>query len=272
MTTQLDLVDYHIHTARCGHASGEMQQYVEQAVQAGLPEMGFSDHIFMYWLPPDARDPELAMPEEDFDTYVEDVFRLRRAHPEIEIKLAVEADYIPTHQEALAEILARYPWDYVLGSVHFIDDWGMDDSRYVDRFNEWDIDELYERYFGLILRAADSGLFDTIAHLDVIKKFGHRPRKEVAGLYERVARGLAAAGVAVEVNTAGLRKPCQELYPQIDLLTACQKAGVPATLGSDAHAPEQVAADLPLAVEHLRAAGYDRIIAYRGRHRDWKSI
>jgi histidinol-phosphatase (PHP family) len=269
---RLDLVDYHIHTARCGHAIGEMAAYVEQAIRAGLPEMGFSDHIFMYWLPVDQRDPELAMAEDAFDSYVEDVQRLRRAYPDITIRLAVEADYIVDHEGILAGILDRYPWDYVLGSVHFIGDWGMDDGRYLARYDDWDIDELYEHYFSLVLRAAESGHFDTMAHLDLVKKFGHRARKALADLYARVARRLAAAGVAIEVNTAGLRKPVNELYPHLDLLTACRKAGVPATLGSDAHAPEEVAADFPLGIEHLRAAGYERILAYRGRKRDWKSI
>lgn len=272
MTERLDLVDYHIHTARCGHAVGEMAAYVERAVRAGLPEMGFSDHIFMYWLPPEDRDPELAMPEERFDEYVESVERLRHQYPQIDIRLAVEADFIQDREATLAEILDRHPWDYVLGSVHFIGDWGMDDARYLSTYDDWDIDELYETYFGLILRAAGSGHFDTVAHLDLVKKFGHRARKDLAALYERVARGLAAAGVAVEVNTAGLHKPVGELYPHPDLLLACRRAGVSATLGSDAHAPEEVARDFDLAVAHLRAAGYDRILTYRQRQRDWKSI
>ena len=272
MTISLDLVDYHIHTARCGHARGEMAAYVERAIRAGLPEMGFSDHIFLYWLPSDQRDPELAMSEEQFDGYVEEVLRLRREHPEITIRLAVEADFIVDQEQTLKGILDRYPWDYVLGSVHFIGDWGMDDGRYVSRYDEWDIDALYEHYFDLVLRAAESGHFDTMAHLDLVKKFGHRSRKDLVDLYARVAKRLAAAGVAIEVNTAGLYKPVGELYPHLDLLTACRKAGVPATLGSDAHAPEEVGRDFPLAIEHLRAAGYERIVAYEGRRQSWKSI
>jgi len=272
VAARLDLVDYHIHTARCGHAIGEMAAYVERAIQAGLPEIGFSDHIFLYWLPPDRRDPELAMPEEQFDAYVEDVLRLQHAYPDIAIRVAIEADFIVDQEDTLTDILNRYPWDYILGSVHFIGDWGMDDGRYLSEYDAWDIDELYEHYFSLVMRAAESGHFDTMAHLDLVKKFGHRARKDLADLYGRVARRLAAADVAIEVNTAGLRKPVGELYPHLDLLTACRKAGVPATLGSDAHAPDEVAAALPLAIEHLRTAGYERILAYQGRRRDWKPI
>src|SRR5919205_3796589 len=139
-----------------------MAAYVERAIRAGLPEMGFSDHIFMYWLPPEQRDAELAMPEDAFDSHVEDVLRLRRAFPDIDIRLAVEADFILDHEATLAGVLDRYPWDYVLGSVHFIGEWGLDDSRYIEQYDTWDIDELYETYFGLVLRAADSGHFDTM--------------------------------------------------------------------------------------------------------------
>ena len=266
MAERLDLIDYHMHTARCGHARGEMAAYVERAIRAGLPEMWFSDHIFLYWLQPEPGDPRARRyPKED-------VLRLRHEYPEITIRLAVEADFIVDRESTLKGILDRYPWDYVLGSVHFLGDWAMDDGRFLERYDEWDIDALYEHYFELMLRAAESGHFDTMAHLDLVKKFGHRPRKELADLYGRVARRLAAAGVAVEVNTSGLYKPVAELYPHPDLLTACRKAGVPATLGSDAHAPEEVARDFPLAIEHLRAAGYERVVAYEGRRRTWKSI
>lgn len=249
-----------------------MAAYIEQAIRAGLPEMGFSDHIYLYWLPTDQRDPELAMSESEFDQYVEDVLQLRAQYPDINIRLSVEADFIPDQESTLKSILDRHPWDYVLGSVHFIGEWGMDDGRYLSGYDNWDIDELYEHYFSLVLRAANSGHFDTMAHLDLVKKFGHRARKDTTDLYERVAHGLAAAGVAIEVNTAGLHKPVGELYPHLDLLTACRKARVPVTLGSDAHAPEEVARDFPLALEHLRAAGYSRILAYQGRRRDWKTI
>ena len=151
-------------------------------------------------------------------------------------------------------------------------DWGIAASPYFAPYDAWNMDELCGRISDLICRAADSDHFDTIAHPALVKKFGHRPTRDPRDLYERVARRLAAAGVAVEVNTAGLRKPVRELYPHPDLLAACRRAGVPATLGSDAHAPEEVAADYDLAVDHLRAAGYERVLTYQQRRRDWKAL
>ena len=263
------LTDYHVHTARCGHAVGRMEEYVEQARRAGLPEMGFSDHLYLYWLPIGRRDPELAMGEHELDEYVEDVLRLRRANPDLTIRLALEADYIPEREAELKRILERYPWDYVLGSVHFVGEWGFDDERYLDQFDDWDLDELYARYFQLLIAAAETGLFDSMAHPDLVKKFDHRPSAafDLAGTYARVADTFRRAGVCVEVNTAGLRKPCAEIYPSLELLRACQRAGVPATLGSDAHQPDHVGLFFEQGVAHLRAAGYEQIIAFARRDR-----
>jgi histidinol-phosphatase (PHP family) len=270
--TTTGLVDYHVHTARCGHAEGGMRDYVRGAVAGGVREMGFSDHLYLYWLDPHARDPELAMLEQELAPYVAEVELLRQEFPDLPLRLGVEADYIADSEDALRAALGRHEWDYVLGSVHFIGDWGFDDSRHLRGYEGWDIDQLYETYFDLACRAAESGCFDTIAHLDLIKKFGHRPERPPIELYRRVARRLAASGVAIEVNTAGLRKPCAEMYPAPDLLRECARAGVPATLGSDAHSPREVTADFDSAVALLRAAGYDRIVTYRERKREWLAL
>lgn len=265
---KLPLVDYHVHTARCGHATGAMERYVERAIESGLTELGFSDHLYMYWLPPDRRDPELGMAEWEHDFYIEDVERCRgRYARDITIRLSTEADFIPSHERQLEAILRHYDWDYVIGSVHFIDDWGFDDGRYVNGFANWDIDALYARYFELVGASAETGLFDTIGHADLVKKFGHRPTRNLSEAYACLASRLAQAGVCVEVNTAGLRKPVGEIYPHPDLLRACRSAGVPVTLGSDAHAPGEVAADFTSGCVLLRSVGYETYVMYAGRKR-----
>ncbi len=261
------LVDYHIHTSRCGHAVGTMEEYVEQALAGGLSEIGFSDHLHLYFLPPDRRDPSLAMPEQELPRYVESVLRLRDRFPQIPIRLGVEADYYPGYAETLQRILEPHPWDYVYGSVHFIGDWGFDDPQYVDRYTRWDVDELYGRYFDLVKEATATGLFDVVGHLDVIKKFGHRPKGDVGPLYSQVAAALKDADVAIEVSTAGLRKPVGEIYPGPTLLADCGRLGVPATLGSDAHQPADVGIHFDQALEALRAAGYREIVRFQQRKR-----
>jgi histidinol-phosphatase (PHP family) len=264
----LSLVDYHVHTARCGHATGAMERYVERAIEVGLTELGFSDHLFMYWLPPERRDPELGMAEWEHDYYIEDVERCRsRYAADITIRLATEADFVPGHERGLEAILRRYDWDYVVGGVHFIGDWGFDDSRYLSGYAEWNIDDLYKRYFELIGASAETGLFDTLAHSDLVKKFGHRPSADQSEAYAVLASRLAKAGVCAEVNTSGLRKPVHEIYPHPDLLRAYQAAGVSVTLGSDAHAPTEVAAEFNAATELASSVGYTTYVRYAKRAR-----
>jgi histidinol-phosphatase (PHP family) len=264
----LPLVDYHVHTARCGHAAGAMERYVERAIQAGLTELGFSDHLFMYWLPRDRRDPVLGMADWEHDFYIEDVERCRRQYAaDITIRLSTEADFIPGHEAELEAILHQYDWDYVIGSVHFLDGWGFDDGRQLSGFEAWDIDALYARYFDLVGASAETGLFDTIGHADLVKKFGHRPARDQSERYARLASRLAKAGVCVEVNTAGLRKPAREIYPSPELLLALRLADVPVTFGSDAHAPNEVASDLESAARLMADVGYRAFVKYAARRR-----
>lgn len=259
--------DYHNHTYLCGHATGEAEEYVLQAVKLGLPEIGFAEHIPMYWLPEAGRDPEIAMPEAEFEGYVRTVLDLKSRYPEIGVRLGVEADYIPGFEARLQALLVPYPWDYVYGSVHYVGDWGFDNPAHAHRYAEWEIYELYEKYFALVCEAARTGLFDVIGHLDVIKKWGHRPPTLPAGLYARVSEELARAGVVVEANTAGYRKPARELYPAPDLLRELIRRGVDFTLGSDAHAPEEVGYGFAGALHELNEAGCTTLVRFRHRAR-----
>lgn len=256
MSIRIPLVDYHLHTARCGHAQGQMHQYVEKALELGLEEIGFADHIPQYWLPMQERDATIAMSEEQLPGYVAEVEKLRSYYRPVKIKLGLEVDFVPGYEEEARRILGEFPFDYVLGSVHYIHGWGFDNPVHIHKYQEQDVDEIYRQYFQLVQQAARSGLFHVLAHLDLVKKFGYRPRWELEPLYDETARVLAAAGVAVEINTAGLRVPAREIYPAPALLRACCQHGVPVTTGSDAHAPEQVGYQFGQARELLLAAGY----------------
>lgn len=260
------LPDYHIHTARCGHAAGRMEEYVEKALELGLQEIGFADHVPMYWLSENERVPELAMPQCDLADYVAEVERLRAAYPGISIRLGIEVDYIPGCEDRARRILEQYPFDYVLGSVHYVDEWGFDNPAYIDRYKTIDLDELYRKYFALVQQAARSGLFDVMAHPDLVKKFGFRPGNDLLQeLYEKTAQVFGEAGVCAEVNTAGLRAPVGEIYPAVGLLKACRNHGVPATTGSDAHSPDQVGHQFDRALELLTRVGYTKVSFLKAR-------
>lgn len=259
--------DYHIHTSLCGHAGGDMEQYVEEAGKKGFKEIGFSDHVPMYWLAAECRDPGLAMDDLEFPGYVSRVLSLRESSPELSIRLGVEVDYIPGWESEAGKIISAYPFDYVIGSVHYIDGWGFDNPALIGEYSRRQLGEIYRQYFDLICGAAKSGIFDVIAHPDLVKKFGYRLSPAPVELYRRAARAFAGAGVCLEVNTAGLRVPAGEIYPSLEFLRLCRLEGVPASTGSDAHAPELVGANFSEALELLKEAGYDEVAVFSRRQR-----
>ncbi len=265
-------IDYHLHTARCGHASGSMQAYLDTARKRGITEVGFADHVYLYWLPQAERDRSYAMAEEELPDYVETVLALQKQNPDMQVKLGLEVDYIPGQESVAAKIISSLPLDYVIGSVHYLKGWSFDNEKYIAEYQKYDLLQLYEEYFAAVCAAAASGLFDIIAHVDLIKKFGFRPRQNINYLYQKVAQTFAASGVCVEVNTAGLRVPARELYPAFALLQWLNKYHVPVTIGSDAHKPEQVAAGIEQAVQLIKDAGYKRVAVFNRRKRSWIKI
>lgn len=265
-------MDYHLHTQRCGHATGRIAEYIESARTRGLREVGFADHIPQYFLPRDRRDPGLAMGEEELGAYVEEVQEAASAAKDVVIRLGIEADYAPGHEEKLRAILDRYPFDYVLGSVHYLDGWGFDNPAEAEGYSGRDIDTLYREYFLLIQKMVATGLFDVVAHPDLMKKFGYRPRANIHGLYEETVRMIAAAGLVVEVNTAGLRQPVGEIYPAPAFLELCCRYGVPVILGSDAHRPEDVGRDIDRTAEILRKVGYREVAVFQKRRRTFLAL
>ncbi len=266
------LADYHMHTTLCGHASGSIDEYIERAVELGLDEIGFSEHIYLYHLPAERRDPELAMRQEEMSLYISMIEDARQRHSELPIRIGLEADYIPGHEAELDRILNSFQWDYVYGSVHFIGEWGLDDPRYIDDYSKWQIDDLYARYFGLVTDAAKTGLFDIMAHLDLVKKFGYRASGDLSDLYHEVAAELAGTGVCIEASSGGLRVPAAEAYPHPELLRACHNAGVLATIGSDAHKPEHVGYAFPQLVRSVREAGYSEVLRFKNRMRTFQPL
>jgi histidinol-phosphatase (PHP family) len=251
-----------MHTARCGHAVGEARDYVEQAVRAGLREICFTDHQPLLR----GRDPGLTMALEELPGYVAEVLSLREEYRgKIDVKLGLEADYFPDLVPETAALLAPHDWDLVLGSVHFQDGWGFDDPRKIGEWEGRDVNQVYRKYFEDLRAAALSGMFDVMAHPDLVKKFGHRATYVLQEEYARTAEAFARAHVALEVNTAGLRKPVAEIYPHVELLRACARFGVPVTVGADAHDPVDVAKDFEAAAGLLRQCGYTHVCVFEKR-------
>lgn len=259
----MHLPDYHIHTPFCGHAGGKMEEYVAAARAAGMPEMGFADHLPLFHID----DPTLAMCQSDLPLYIDKVRELQAANPDFPVRLGIEADFIREHLDDVAVTLARYEFDYIYGSVHFIGGWGFDQSRFKFEFERRDIDEVYEVYFRTVMEAARTGLFDVMTHLDVVKKYGHRPVADMTPLYHELGDTLAKSGVAIELNSSGLHRPVAEIYPGLELLKIMHEHGVPITFGSDSHKPAQVGRDFERLIELARGAGYTDYVRFAGRQR-----
>lgn len=252
--------DYHMHTPLCGHAEGEPRAYVEQAIALGMTEIGFSDHLPLSLY----AQPGFAMRRDQVDDYVATVLDLAREYAaEIRILLGGEVDFFEQSVEQDAALLAQYPFDYVIGSVHFVGDgFAYDHPANRERYGELGVDTIYRLSYELLAKAAATGLFRIIGHLDLAKKFGHRPQDEavVAAAAAAALRAVKAAGSAIELNTAGWRKPVNEAYPAPALLTEAAAMGIPLTFGSDAHHPADVGADFARAAGLARACGYAAVL------------
>jgi len=216
--------DYHMHTPLCRHAIGEPAEYARRAVALGLTEIGFSDHAPMH------RDDfdNWRMRSDQLDRYVANVRRAQRDFPDLTIRLALEVDYLPGCEAWVRELAARQPWDYFIGSVHYVSDtWAIDDPHKLFEWAGRDAFDVWTIYFERLTQAAASGLFEIIGHPDLPKKFGFKPREDCTPLYERFLAAAQQSGCALDVNTAGLRKDCREIYPSRQILELALLKGVP---------------------------------------------
>ena len=263
------MIDYHLHTPLCRHALGSPGEYLAAARRKGLREIGFADHYPLGLL---GREPEAAvsMKPGELPGYIREIRALGAGEKEIAVKLGAEVDYLPGTEELLAELLAGDPFDFVIGSLHFMGDWDFTHSYHTHLYEEQPLEQIYSRYFELLWQACASGLFDIIGHIDGIKKFGHRlPDEAMEPYWRETARVLRANGLCFELNSSGKDAPAAEFYPGRRLLELCYREGVPVTLGSDAHGPEQVGRYFDEALALLREVGYRELAVFSQRRRSF---
>jgi histidinol-phosphatase (PHP family) len=268
------LTDYHLHL-RPDEAGSEFERYfteenVERYLAAargrGIEELGVSEHVYRFTAALELwRHPLwLENAVDDLDAYCSFV----RSTP---LRQGIECDYIPGAEERTEALLAARDLDYVVGSVHFVGD--GDAAVDHDGFDVWDgadADEVWRRYFDAFDACARSGLFDILAHPDLVKVWGRErplPSADLRAFYEPAVEAILAGGAAVEISTAGLRKPVGELYPAPSFAALCAEAGVPFALSSDAHVPEQIGFAYDRAVELLESIGVEEICVFEGRRR-----
>jgi len=248
-----------MHTALCGHATGSLEEYVQQAIALGFAEIGFSDHAPMVH----ERHPGVTMDLRQLPLYHKLIDEVKNKYgAKIIIKYALEADFVPGFEAKTKEIISGYPYDYIIGSVHYVNGWAVDDPLTIEKWKTQDINQVWRDYFKLFRQSAQSGMFQIMGHCDLPKKFGHRPTVDMAEEVKATAKVFKETGVAVEINTSGLRKPIKEMYPSPQHLKIYYAAGVPLTFGSDAHTPENVGKNFKEAVDLAKSAGYSEYLIF----------
>ncbi|MDD5052397.1 MAG: histidinol-phosphatase [Sulfuricurvum sp.] len=253
-------VDLHNHTILCNHATGTVNQYVEAAIECNTHYFGFSDHAPMHY------DPQYRMTFEQMVLYEQWIKEAQeRYQDKITVLLGYEVDFLPGYMD---DIVLKRPCDYLIGSVHFIDDWGFDNPEFIGHYKNVDIDTVYRRYFELIEDMAKSGKFDIVGHLDLLKVFKFLPTKDIRMLAKDALKAIKKSNMSIEMNISGYRKPIAEAYPSPLLLEQIAEFEIPITFGSDAHNPEQIAQFSDEIEVLAKSVGFDKCALYRGRDRE----
>ncbi|TDQ40854.1 histidinol-phosphatase [Aureibacillus halotolerans] len=261
--------DLHTHHERCGHASGCIEEYVTSAISKGLDYIGISDHSPYFYSENDHLYPGIAMPISQFDHYIKEVLGLKEKYAsDIHVLLGMESDFFELHQPPYQNIIDRYPFDYVIGSVHYVNDVNIFTRGRWDQFSEEEAILEKKEYYRLIQQSAKSGMFQILGHIDAMKgfypAFSDIPaQKEI----DDTLRIIGEEEVAIEVNTSGKMKDVGGWYPSHEILERALFHGVDITFGSDAHVPERVGDDFENVKKVLKDIGFTRMVYFVEREK-----
>jgi histidinol-phosphatase (PHP family) len=249
------ICDYHIHTHLCKHATGSPEEYLAQAHKKGLNTIGFSDHCPV----PIGFDSTSRMDISQFSEYVDIINELKDNPYGIEVLFGMEIDWVPGRMNEVEDFLSKIEYDYLIGSVHYVDNLPFD---HPDHYKDWDnedgIEYVWSRYFELMYDFVSWGKFDIMGHLDLPKKYSMYPEcmKKVYEIAERVFSLAADKNILLELNTSGLRRLVEEIFPSGKILEIAYRNGVKIVFGSDAHESQDVGRDFDLASDLAKSVGY----------------
>lgn len=251
--------DYHIHSSFSDGRAAPVD-YIVPAIAAGLKEIGFSEHLTLFHEP-----TKWSMGSSDVEPYLKDIKTLSVNTTGIKVRTGLEVDFFAGKEKEISLFLNTLNLDYAIGSVHYLGDMTVDmGPGFYDGKN---IDRLYEVYFDQVIAAAASGLFDIIAHCDLIRIFGFKPSSDPEHLYRKLAKGFRIHDVAFEVNTNGRNRPVGDFYPDRQFLKIFREENVPVCVNSDAHLPERVGQYFDEAYELLKSVGYSEMAVFENRDR-----
>lgn len=249
--------DLHNHTFYCNHAEGTMDEYVLRAIELGYNIFGFADHAPLDY------DQGYRMSVEQMDEYEKTVRKLAKDYlDKIDILLGYEVDYLPGFM--VDEVFER-DVDYFIGAVHFLDNWGFDNPQFMSGYQDRDPDQTWNEFFLRVEALAQSGHFDIIAHLDLLKVFNFLPTSDIAQMATRALEAIRDNNLVIEINAAGIRKPIAEQYPTQGILDKAFKMGIPITFSSDSHKLEQIGFSRQKIENAARKAGYTKCAVFKKR-------
>lgn len=255
--------DLHNHHYRCGHAEGNIEDYIKAAIERGLNYIGIADHSPYFYSEQDQLHPGVAMAKSEMPNYINEVLQLKQKYEDkIHVLLGMESDYFPEHEALYRKIYQQHPFDYVIGSVHHVNGKNIFERGRWDGLNEKEKVAEKERYYKLIQQSAKSGIFQILGHIDAMKGFYPAFSDIDAPIIEDTLKVIAETGVAIEVNTSGDTKDCGGWYPSHEILERACHYGVNITFGSDAHVPARIGDDFELVQQTLREMGSKSMVYF----------
>ncbi|MGP4082154.1 histidinol-phosphatase [Pseudalkalibacillus sp. R45] len=256
--------DYHNHLEKGTLTLDYLSKFTEKAKKEGIDHFGISEHAYHFYQTADILSNPWVDERRyyDMEDYV-DLFH-QAWNKDIDVKMSIEMDYTPGKHEEMKRFIDQYDFDYVIGSIHWIDDFGIDLSEYKEEWDRRDVFDVYRRYFDQVVTLAESNMFDILGHIDLVKIFNYVPEDNnfLLEQYERATDALKESKTCIEISTAGLRKPVKQMYPHEDLLKMCQRKGIPIVLSSDAHYPEHVGFAYDRAIQFAKETGYTHLMTF----------
>lgn len=253
-------IDLHNHTTLCNHATGSMDEYIAKAIDLGIDIYGFSCHSPMDF------DPNYRMKPEELPLYCQMVENIQKKYKDkIQILLGLEVDFIDSREDLIKKEIFQYPFDYLIGSVHFLDEWGFDNPEFIGEYAKRNMQECWEKYLYSIKKMAQTGLFQIVGHFDLLKIFGYSPTQKSHQYIQKTLEIIKKHEMVLEINASGLRKPIQEQYPSIEILTMAKKIGIQITFGSDSHSVEQVGFGYEKCLKIAKETGYFQAVYFKNK-------
>lgn len=255
--------DLHNHNYRCGHAEGNIEDYIKVAIDRGLSYIGIADHSPHFYSEKDHLHPGITMKKSEFPGYIDEVLELKKKYEDkIHVLLGVESDYFYEHEDVYRNEYNKYPFDYIIGSVHFVGGMNIFKRDRWDGLSDQDLLRDKERYYKQIQQSARSGMFQILGHIDAMKGYYPEFSQIETPIIDETLKVIAEEGVSIEVNTSGKLKDCGGWYPSNEILERAHHYGVDVTFGSDAHVPERIGDDYEEVQQKLREIGFKEMVYY----------